>query len=384
MTLRGSYLLLLLLGAARIGVAHPVAQGALEVRVEPGLVDASFRISNEQVFVASGLGTTEVAARTLEELWRDHGRYLLAHVSVIADGVRLSGEVTEVVPPEDRSVKGFVVYELHFPLSAPDARPAQLTLRQDLMNEIAFAPGNRWEASFVVRLVHNEQVVREAVLWSAQQPIVWDLDWDAESRAHAGPALSASRIARDYCTHGLQHILGGWDHLLFMAALVLAVTRVWELVAVVTTFTLAHTVTLTLATLRLVHLPSSIVEPMIAASIVAVAVQNLCAPRQTHGWPRLAVAFGFGLFHGLGFAGGLLEAMAGLPGTAITTAIVAFSVGVELGHQVVALPLFGLVMIFRQIDARTTEPGKLTPRSRQVGSALVSLAGIYYLFLSLR
>jgi hypothetical protein len=80
----------------------------------------------------------------------------------------------------------------------------------------------------------------------------------------------------------------------------------------------------------------------------------------------------------------LLDAMAGLPGLAITTAIAAFSIGVELGHQVVALPLFALVAIFRRLDARTSEPGKLTSRARQLGSALVSAAGIYYLFLALR
>jgi hypothetical protein len=79
---------------------------------------------------------------------------------------------------------------------------------------------------------------------------------------------------------------------------------------------------------------------MIAASIVFVALQNIVAPAQSRGWTRLAVAFGFGLFHGLGFAGGLLAAMEGMPGVAIATAIIAFSIGVELGHQVVVIPLY--------------------------------------------
>ena len=342
---------------------------------------AAFRVSNEQVFVAGGLGTTTFASRTLEELWREHGRYLLDHLFVENDGTQLTGEVVAVTPPADRSVKGFVLYELHFPFTSRGP-PRQLTLRQNLLNEIEFAPGNPWEATFVVRLVHQQQVVREAVLWSAQQPILWDLDWKPLNQN--APALSPRRIARDYAMHGLHHILVGWDHLLFMAALVLAVTRLWELVAVVTAFTIAHTITVTLATLRLVQLPSSIVEPMIAASIVAVALQNLWAPRHARGWPRLALAFGFGLFHGLGFAGGLLDAMSDLPAIAITTAIIAFSVGVELGHQVVALPLFGLVALFRRIDARTIKPGTLTLRTRQLGSALVSVAGVYYLVLALR
>ena len=90
---------------------------------------------------------------------------------------------------------------------------------------------------------------------------------------------------------------------------------------VVTAFTLAHTLTLTLAALNLVRLPERVVEPLIAASIVFVAVQNLFWPRRSRGWIRLGAAFFFGLFHGLGFAGGLLEAMQGMRGAVVLLAI---------------------------------------------------------------
>src|SRR5205807_1459282 len=82
-------------------------------------------------------------------------------------------------------------------------------------------------------------------------------------------------------------------------------------------FTVAHTLTLALSVLNIVTLGERVVEPMIAASIVFVAVQNVFWPRQSRGWTRLAVAFAFGLFHGLGFAGGLKEAMAGMPRAAL-------------------------------------------------------------------
>ena len=83
----------------------------------------------------------------------------------------------------------------------------------------------------------------------------------------------------------------------------------WDLVKVVTAFTAAHTITLTLSVLGVVRLGEHVVEPMIAASIVFVAVQNVAWPRSSRGWGRIAVAFAFGLFHGLGFAGGLQEAI---------------------------------------------------------------------------
>ena len=155
---------------------------------------------------------------------------------------------------------------------------------------------------------------------------------------------------REYLAHGVHHILTGYDHLLFIGALVLAATSVWDLVKVVTAFTLAHTLTLTLAALRLVSLPEGIVEPMIAASIVFVAAQNVLWPKQSRGWPRLAVAFGFGLFHGLGFAGGLLDAMQAMSGTAVLLAIVAFSIGVEVG------PPTDRAATVRRAEARPPHP----------------------------
>jgi hypothetical protein len=94
---------------------------------------------------------------------------------------------------------------------------------------------------------------------------------------------------------------------------------------------------------------------------------------------RLAVAFGFGLIHGLGFAGGLLEAMAGLPRIGTWLALFAFSLGVEAGHQFVVLPLFGTLAVGRrQLPERF-----MAPVSRY-GSALISICGMYYLWVSLR
>ena len=198
-----------------------------------------------------------------------------------------------------------------------------------------------------------------------------------------GQAAASGSLFLGYFLHGVRHILTGYDHLLFIGALVLAARTFWDLVKVVSAFTLAHTLTLTLAALNLVHVPVQVVEPLISASIVFVALQNILWPDQTRGWARIAVAFFFGLFHGLGFAGGLLEAMRELPGSSMLVAILAFSVGVEAGHQLVVLPLFAVIRVIREARPDAMASTRFSLIVQRIGSACITVAGIYYLCLAL-
>lgn len=183
--------------------------------------------------------------------------------------------------------------------------------------------------------------------------------------------------------HGVQHILSGYDHLLFAAALALAAATFRELLKVVTAFTIAHSITLALAALGWVHLPAAVVEPLIAASIVVVALQNVFWPASAHGRARLAVAFCFGLFHGLGFAGGLLELMRQMPREAVLRALLGFSLGVEAGHQMVLLPLFALLKVARGRRGGNARQACIPTALQRVGSVGIALAGLYYLFVAL-
>ena len=167
-----------------------------------------------------------------------------------------------------------------------------------------------------------------------------------------------------------------------MSALVLAAVSLWELVKVVTIFTLAHSLTLTLAVLNLVHLSPQIVEPFIAASIVIVALQNIFWPAAVQGPIRLAVVFFFGLFHGLGFADGLLTVMHELPKSLILWCIVGFSVGVEVGHQIVLLPLFGLLKAVRYTQRDAPRPEQLSMGIQRLGSVVIVIAGLYYVWMA--
>lgn len=147
---------------------------------------------------------------------------------------------------------------------------------------------------------------------------------------------------------------------------------------VIAAFTVAHSLTLALCVFGLVRLPTFIVEPVIALSIIFVAVENVLRPQRAQSDFRLWVAFGFGLIHGLGFAGGLLEAMGGLPSIGVWIALIAFSIGVEVGHQVIVLPLFALLAVGRQKITST----KYAAMCRY-GALGVAGGGLYYFVVAI-
>ena len=146
-----------------------------------------------------------------------------------------------------------------------------------------------------------------------------------------------AEIARDYLVIGFTHILPkGLDHILFVIGLYLLSTRLSTLVWQVTSFTIAHTITLALAMLGVVSLSPAIVEPLIAASIVYIGIENTVTNRLQR-W-RPVIVFGFGLLHGLGFAGVLTDI--GLAPAEFVTGLIAFNVGVELGQLAVIAGCF--------------------------------------------
>lgn len=158
---------------------------------------------------------------------------------------------------------------------------------------------------------------------------------------------SKLKVAGDYWLMGTIHILEGADHLLFVLALMLIVSGFKPLVKAVTAFTVAHSITLAMATLDVVHVPPAPTEAIIALSILFLAVeiihsrQGKISLTEQHPW---LVAFIFGLFHGLGFAGALSEI--GLPQQEIPLALLMFNVGVETGQLMfiaVVLSLFALL-----------------------------------------
>jgi hydrogenase/urease accessory protein HupE len=177
------------------------------------------------------------------------------------------------------------------------------------------------------------------------------------------------QIAATYLRLGLEHILLGYDHLLFVLVLMLVVAGGWALVKTITAFTVAHSITLGLAVFGVVHVPQPPVEAAIALSILLLAAEIV---RRTRGPPSptvrapWAVAFAFGLLHGLGFAGALLDA--GLPAQDVPLALLAFNVGVELGQLV----FIGTVVTLALLFSRWRLPAAAAMRAR---SALAYVIG---------
>jgi hydrogenase/urease accessory protein HupE len=191
-----------------------------------------------------------------------------------------------------------------------------------------------------------------------------------ESTYFPGGVRGHWAILRAFVGSGVHHIFLGPDHILFLLGLLLLGGSFRRLLKIVTCFTIAHSLTLALATLHILNPPSSIVEPAIAASIIAIGAENLTASRI--GRDRRAwLAFLFGFVHGFGFASVLREL--GLPRNALAGSLLAFNVGVEIGQATILMILAVPLALLR---TRSPKFGKI---ALTFGSVAVILAGGYWL-----
>jgi hypothetical protein len=430
------------------------------LQINAGRVKLKVRSSVEEICIAHTLfvdsDTDGYSADALKKACEKHSQYLLDHLKLKAGDEVLLGKILkftaeggfrELGPMDTKSA--FVVFELSFELPSTSCPvgvgtdktvmtkvfPASLTLSQNVLKGLVYAPGNPWQAVYVLRTRVGRNPY-EVTLLQPNKEVVFDIQkhiytdgivavglipmddpaqnvdllatlGDEEDGADRDDAdlskgvcgvedvrIDVWRTVSEFLQHGVHHILEGWDHLLFISVLTLAALSFWDLIKVVSVFTLAHTVTLTLAVFDKVPSVGAWVEPMIAASIMVMAIQNIFWPRTTRGFLRLAGAFGFGLFHGLGFAGGLLSVMQGLPSLGTWTALGSFSFGVEIGHQIVVIPLFLVLWTGRHyydvLPARVEPDDAPAPIDRsfhkevmRYGSIGIFCAGTYYLFIAI-
>lgn len=308
---------------------------------------ATISVAGQSVRYALSLPTEGLgeAARDLRELVAAVAR----HIAVEADGTACSAVPAETRPPSAgrASIEVVVLYACATPirtLTIRDGVDALLGVDHHTIADIQW-PGGKRQVVF-------EKGQRQATIAVSDSP---------------SPEPKATGTFVSYLGMGVEHIVGGIDHLLFLLALLALSTSLWHTVKIITAFTVAHSITLSLATLGLVDVPSSIVEPLIAASIVWVAVENLVAPGGAG--RRWLIAGLFGLVHGLGFASALVEL--DLPRVTLVRALVGFNLGVELGQLVfVAIVMPPLVWASR--------PGRL-PRLPQILSVIVAVVGAVWL-----
>jgi hydrogenase/urease accessory protein HupE len=273
---------------------------------------------------------------------------------------------------------------------APREVRARLSVENDVEIDLVYPPPRRSPLRFDA--VHLRRIpdptygaeltvtgdgtfLGQALLRADQSTLDISDPFGAPSRADGKSSTITSVPAptpsfRQYLTLGIEHILTGYDHLLFLAGLLVACRSLRTVLRIVTCFTIAHSITLALAALNVVALSSRVVEPLIAATIVFVGVENLLRGDEPTG--RWALTFTFGLIHGFGFASVLREIGLGAAGAPLVAPLFAFNLGVELGQVAVAAAILPVLWALRRVPA-------FARHGRPLISIVVAGIGVYWL-----
>ena len=332
----------LLLLALLPALAHKPSDSRLTLSASDaaGRIEGRWDIALRDLDEAIGLDADADGSITWGELRRRHddiAAYALARLTIEADGQACRIEAGEQLV-DTHSDGAYTVLPLCIQCAGP---PSQLAIGYRLLADI--------DAQHRGLLTLTAAAGTRSALLLPQA--------EAQRFMLAQPGRLQQFV--DYLVEGVWHIWIGFDHVLFLLALLLPAVRVWvpprwvpvegfapafwDVVRVVTAFTAAHSITLTLATLQLVSLPSRAVEATIAASVLLAALNNLYPVVLGRRW---LVAFGFGLIHGFGFASVLAEL--GLPGDTLRLALLAFNVGVELGQLAIVVVFLPLAYVLRR------------------------------------
>ena len=332
---------------------------------DPGLSSARVTVGNQQVDVLLGFAQRDVesilaAGANSADSDTSEGFAAINLESVVTNEFSLYWGKQRAIPDQATARR-------------KDARNIEISLRFQRPN----AGQVRLVSTFIKRLPlgHREFLsvqsadgahLGEAMLSAGDNALQIDLPTVLASTAKANQSHSFF----EFLKLGIEHILTGYDHLLFLFALMVVCRDLRSIFTVITCFTIAHSITLALATLDIVRLPGRVVEPMIAASIAYVGIENLIrgdAPK----W-RSLITFSFGLVHGLGFADALREFGIGSGNFGIVLPLIGFNLGVEVGQLSVAAVVLPILWQLRKnrLFVRQWVPAC---------SVVVALAGSYWL-----
>jgi hydrogenase/urease accessory protein HupE len=246
---------------------------------------------------------------------------------------------------------------IHFQMSFPREVAAKLTVRSTLIPRLG-----RGHRQYVA--LHDD---RGALL--GEQMLDATRNVFEQNCENAPAAVSEAPSFRQFLALGVRHILTGYDHICFLLGLLIAGGSLREVLKIITAFTVAHSITLALATMNVLNIPPRIIEPLIAVSIIYVGIENVLRRDLRRRW---LLSFGFGLVHGCGFASALRELGIGSGGSGIIVPLVSFNLGVELGQVAIAALVLPLIWQLKNQPA-------FTLRYAPACSVIVSLAGSYWL-----
>jgi len=330
---------------------------------DPRLSAAEIRIVDGQVFAEVSFAAIDLERVQHVDLNNDGVISDQELKSAAAELVAVAGKLLDIecagrrIGLQDFRVEMRDGNSVHFLLQSAKENAAGLQFTAPILKDLP-----RGHKQFLSVRGRKDEVLGERMLSAESQPLSVDLQ---STDASAGLRESILR----FVTLGIEHILTGYDHLAFLLAVLLAGGSLRSNVKIITSFTIAHSLTLAFATLGLVRIPPSVVEPLIAVSIIFVGVENLMRRRFAERW---LVTFGFGLIHGLGFASVLRDLGIGANGVgAAAIPLVAFNIGVELAQIAIAVSVLPLIWKLQQ---RPMFALKQTPAL----SALIVIAGVYW------
>ena len=327
--------------------AHPAPFSYVDVRLDGANVELTVAV--HEFDVAHDLGVAD-ASRLLNA--SELARYGPALVELLKDrlqiwvgGQRLTGTWSPAVALADRQA---IQLRVRYDANGP---PPSITIAARLF------PYDPVHQTFV-NVHEREAIVLQAILDRHREQITF----------YPGTRQGTWAVVKRFAASGVHHILIGPDHLLFLVGLLLLGGSLRRLVLVVSAFTVAHSITLSLAVLRFVTPPPWLVEPAIALSIVYVGADNLTVRggRDVRAW----IAFAFGLIHGFGFANVLREM--DLPARALGWSLLSFNLGVEIGQLAVVIVVASVLSAIR---SKSPETGR---RLALAGSVVVIAAGAFW------
>ena len=331
--------------------AHPVPYSFLDLRLSRGGMEGT--LVAHIVDLAHDLNVTPAESlldpATAESMKEPIQSLLRQRLKIVADGRSLEFALARIEPQAERQALA-----LHLRFNT-NALPGSLDI------QCALFPYDSQHQTFL-NVYEEGRLIRQEIF-----------DKDHATRAYfSGSSQGAFAVVKKFIPAGIYHIFTGPDHILFIVGLLLLGGSLLRLLSIVTAFTIAHSITLSLAALDLLSPPARLIEPAIALSIVYVGIDNLMVGK-TGRDVRPLIAFFFGLVHGFGFATVLKEF--GLPSQALGWSLFSFNFGVEIGQVCIVLVVATMLAALRNRNKALGE------RIASFGSIGVILAGSYWFIL---
>ena len=335
-------------------LAHPPGLSSMDALIQTDQIQikTTFAIQDIEAFTPMDTDLDAEVSDSEREAAKPKIAQLLAEqLSLNLDGNPLHANPVGSVSYDEQN-------NAHVELLYPAVPKQQLVLQSKFLSLL---PDGHQQ--FLVIKAADEKIIAEKMLTKQDDQISVQFSGD-------GIQTQTSSTFSDFFKLGIEHILTGYDHLLFLFALLAVTHKVGPALKIITFFTLAHSITLAAAGLNLLDIPSSIVEPLIAATIIYVGIENII--RGAHPKGRHWLTFGFGLVHGFGFAGVLREMDISSGETGILFPLLSFNLGIETGQICIAALVLPMIWWLNN-------KVEIADKFLKGCSILVSLMGTYWL-----